>query len=308
MQFIKILVLAICCVFISSSIQAQERIKNRAENRANQRVDQKVDRAVDKAAGAIEGLFRRKKKNQEETTNEETGADAPTEQEASNEGAAGDFLSRIQFGGEEFEPYQNLVLMNLSLDMTTIDKRGKENKVSVHYTFDTWATGMVMVSEDNSARILLDNQEGYMTIISEDDGETQGIRMRQPVVDYNELLPDADSYTITDLGNNREINGYSCQEYLIEHEEGTTNAWVTNDLDVDPAVIMKAMASQMNQRKNTSSSQPFYDMPGLPIESTTVSKDGKETVIARYYDIKIGSGIDKTVFNIEGVNIMSMGF
>ncbi len=308
MQFSKIFVITISCLFIISSTQAQERIKNRAENRANQRVDQKVDRAVDKAAGAIEGLFRRKKKNEEAPSTEGTEENQGSEHVESNENVPTDILSRINFGGEDFEPYQNPVLMNLSVDMTTIDKKGKENKVSVHYTFDTWATGMVMVSEDNSARILLDNQEGYMTIISEDKGETQGIRMRQPVVDYDELLPDADSYTITDLGNNKEINGYNCREYLIEHEEGTTNAWITNDLDVDPAVIMKAMASQMNQRKNTNTVQPFYEMPGLPIESTTVSKNGNETVIARYYDINIGSNIDKSVFDTNGVNIMSMGF
>ncbi|MEL6970686.1 MAG: DUF4412 domain-containing protein [Bacteroidota bacterium] len=308
MYFIKIFVLTLSCVFLSGTLQAQERIKNRAENRANQRVDQKVDRAVDKAAGAIEGLFRRKKKNQEETPTGEPGESTSDEQMETDESAASDFLSRIQMGGEEFEPYQNPILMNLSLDMTTVDKKGKENKVSVHYTFDTWATGMVMVSEDNTARIILDNEEGYMTIISEDDGETQGMRMRQPVVDYDELVPNADSYTITDLGNTRVINGYNCREYLIEHEEGTSNIWVTNDLDVDPVVIMKAMASQMGQRKNSNSSQAFYDMPGFPIESTTVSSNGKETVTARYYDIKIGNDIDKGVFDTTGINIMSMGF
>ena len=304
MQFIKALLLILSCILISCSIQAQDRIKNRAENRANQRVDQKVDQTVDKAAGAIEGLFRRKKKNQEESNTDEN---APSEEVDVDDEAPSDFLSRISIGGD-FEPYQNPVLMNLSVDMTTIDKRGKENQVTVHYTFDTWATGMLMVSEENTARILLDNQEGYMTIISEDDGETQGMRMRQPVVDYNELLPDPDSYTITDLGNTKQIGNYNCREYLIEHEEGTTNAWITNDLEVDPAVIMKAMASQMGQRKNSGSSQPFFDIPGLPIESTTVAKNGKETVTARYYDITIGSNIDKRVFDTEGVNIVTMGF
>ena len=174
MYFIKIFVLTLSCVFLSGTLQAQERIKNRAENRANQRVDQKVDRAEDKAAGAIEGLSRRKKKNQEETPTGDPGESTSDEQMETDESAASDFLSRIQMGGEEFEPYQNPILMNLSLDMTTVDKKGKENKVSVHYTFDTWATGMVMVSEDNTARIILDNEEGYMTINSEDDCETHG--------------------------------------------------------------------------------------------------------------------------------------
>lgn len=306
MQFLKVLLLSLTCILLSDSVGAQERIKNRAENRANQRVDQKVDQAVDKAAGAIEGLFRRKGKNSNNETEPTETGDQPEETSSTAESEQGGILSRLS-NNREFEPYENPILMNLSADITTIDKRGKENKVTVHYTFDTWATGMKLVSEEGTARILLNNQEGDMTIISENDGETQGMKMRQPSINYEELMPDQSEYTITPLDNFREIDGYNCREHLIEHEEGTTNAWITTDIDIDPEVIMRAMASQMRQKKN-SSSQQLFNIPGLPIESTTVSANGKETVIARYYDLKFGDDIDKSIFDTSGVNIVNMGF
>lgn len=301
MRFYQLLFLLLICLLTVNTSHAQERIKNRAENRANQRVDREVDQAVDKAANAIEGLFRRKKKNQSSETEPGAGEGSET-----SENDASTFLSKISMNGD-FEPYQNPIIMNLSVDLTTIDKRGREQKATVHYTFDTWAPGMRLVSEDNTARILLDNQEGYMTMIGEDNGETQGMRMRQPVVNYEEMLPDENSYTITELTNIRTIEGYSCKEYQIKHEQGTTNAWITQDLDVDPAIIMKAMASQMQGAKKNNS-QPIFNFPGLPMESTTVSADGKETVIAKYYGLKFGEDVDKSVFNTDGINIISMGF
>ncbi len=307
MRLYQLLFLTISCLLSINFAQAQERVKNRAEQRANQRVDREVDQAVDKAANAIEGLFRRKKKNRDTEVNPNTThGSSDTTEPSSNETDASGILSRIRMGGD-FEPYQNPIIMNLSADITTIDKRGKEQKATVHYTFDTWATGMRLVSEDNTARILLDNQEGYMTVIGEDDGETQGMRMRQPAVDYDELLPDESSYTITELTNIRTIEGYTCKEYLIEHEQGTTNAWITQDLEVDPEIIMKAMASQMQGNKKNNN-HPVFDLPGIPMESTTVSADGKETVIAKYYDLKFGDNVDKSVFNTDGINIISMGF
>lgn len=303
MQLSRFLFVSILCLLFCVSSNAQERVKNRAENKANQRVDQKVDQAVDKAADAIEGLFRRKKKNQP-TEPEEDGEETIKDGDA-NESRGG--FPGISFGGE-FEPYENPIQMNLSLDMTTTDKRGKVQEVTVHYTFDTWATGMEMIAEEGSTRIILDNQEGKMTMVTEDDGETQGIRIRQPQVDYEEMVPDESEYTITDLGNTKVINGYNCREYLIEHEEGTTNTWLTKDIELDREAMIRAMSSQMRQRKNKSSGQQFFDIEGFPIESTTVSKDGKETITATYYNLKFGADMDKSVFDMTGVEVINMGF
>lgn len=304
MRLSKILVLSFICLLMSFAANAQERVKNRAENKANQRVDQKVDQAVDKAADAIEGLFRRKKQDDPETPAEEGEV---LEDDTTTPNTSGGGFSGINFGGE-FEPYENPVKMNLSMDMVSTDKRGRVQNLTMHYTFDTWATGMEMISEDGTTRILMDNQEGKMTVITENDGKTQGIRMRQPKIEYDDFVPEESEFTITDLGNTKVINGYNCREYLIEHEEGTTNAWLTTDLDIERDVIIRAMSAQMRQKKNNNFSTNAFAVEGFPIESTSVTKDGKETTTMTYYNLKFGADTNMDVFNTTGVEIMSIGF
>jgi hypothetical protein len=306
MKLTKLLLLSFICLLMSVAGNAQERAKNRAENKANQRVDQKVDQAVDKAADAIEGLFRRKKQDQPEgETPTEEGEVLEDGTPAPKNGGGG--FSGINFGGE-FEPYQNPVKMNLSMDMVSTDKRGKVQNLTMHYTFDTWATGMEMISDDGTTRILMDNQEGKMTMITEDGDKTQGVRMRQPKIEYGDFVPEESEFTITDLGNTKVINGYNCREYLIEHEDGTTNAWLTNDLEVDREANIRAMSAQMRQKKGNNFSANAFAVEGFPIESTSVSKDGKETTKMTYYNLNFGDDINMDVFDIRGIEIMSIGF
>lgn len=304
MKLSKLLFLSCICLLLSFAGNAQERVKNRAENKANQRVDQKVDQAVDKAADAIEGLFRRKKKDEPETPNEEGEV---IEDDTATSNNSGGMFSGISIGGE-FEPYENPVKMNLSMDMVSTDKRGKVENLTLHYTFDTWATGMEMIADEGTTRVLMDNQEGKMTMITESDGKTQGVRMRQPKVEYDDFMPEESEFTITDLGNTKVINGYNCREYLIEHEDGTTNAWLTTELEVDRETIIRAMSAQMRQKKSNNFSTNAFAVEGFPIESTTTSKDGKETIKMTYYNLKFGNDVNMDVFDIQGIEIMSIGF
>jgi outer membrane lipoprotein-sorting protein len=305
MQLSKIIFVGILCLLMSAPGTAQERAKRRAENKANQRVDQKVDDAVNKAADAIEGLF--KKKNSDNTENPPAEGEEAAPQGDSTEVREGGIFGSMGFG-EEFEPYENPVQMSMSMAMITTDKRGKVQEMTMHYTFDTWATGMEMIAEEGQTKILLDNQKGKMTVVTSDDGKTQAIRMRQPRVDYAEFMPDESEFTITDLGNTKVINGYNCREYLIEHEDGTTNAWLTNDIDADYEGVLRAMAMQTRQKKGKNGNQPIIPFKGFPIQTTTVSEDGKETVETTYSNLRFGADIDKSVFDLEGVEIMDIGF
>lgn len=312
MRMYRLLLMCLALALTTTIAHAQvtDRAKNRAEDRANQRVDQKVDQAVDKAAEKLESLFKKKSQSttepaeeQIEQTNPSATPDESTEQQPAPN--MGGIFSSLGMGGK-FEPYQNEVLMNMSMDITTTNARGKSDKMTMHMTLDTWATGINAVTEDSQSRILLDNKEGQMTVITTTKDGTQGFKMRQPVIEDTELAAEEATFKVTDLGNTRTIDGYKCREYLIEHEEGTTNIWLTKDLDIDPTVMARALAAQAKQarQKNT---MTFQKMEGFPIEATTVSKNGKDTTFAHYYNIKLGN-IDKSVFDTSGIEIMNLGF
>ena len=145
-------------------------------------------------------------------------------------------------------------------------------------------------------------------LIEEQEGQEQAMKMRQRGMDMASVQPSDDEYTITDLGNTRVIDGYNCREYLIEHEDGTTNTWMTTDLDIQLETLARAFASQSGSDQNQQMQQRFYDIDGFPIEATTVSKNGKETTYMRYSNILLGEHIDRSVFNTEGIEIMDLGF
>ncbi|MEZ4986713.1 MAG: DUF4412 domain-containing protein [Saprospiraceae bacterium] len=237
------------------------------------------------------------------TTPEEEGT--PQEETTTDDNNSSPF-GGISFGGE-FEPYQNEVLLSMSIDITNTNARGKEDKATVHYTLDTWQTGLRMEAEEAQTRIILDNEKGYMTVVtaSKDQAPT-GMRMRQRSFKTEDAVMDETEMTVTETGRTRVIDGYNCREYKIEHEHGTTHSWITNDLDLDPMVMAKAFAAQAGQGKK--GGPAMYDIAGFPIESTTVSKNGKDTSLVHFYNIRLGDDRDMSVFDLSGIEVMNMGF
>jgi len=288
----------------------KEGAKDRVENRTNQRIDQRIDQGVDRTLDKIEGLFRRKKdrSNQEENTPEDSSDIVEYDEEEMSEEEekqASDFLASLNIGGK-FEPFENLMKMNITMDVSTVNRKGKTDNVTIEYTLDTWATAIVMTSEENKVRLLMDNKEGYQTIITEEKGEIQAMRMRQMAYDISDFTPEESEFTVTETGKTRTIDGYHCREYLIEHEDGNTNSWVTSDIDIDMMGVRKALASQAKNRKIPT--QNYFEIEGFPVEATTVSANGKETTTIHFHTIKTGADTNLDVFDTTGIEVMSIGF
>lgn len=311
--YCTLLLIFTALIAVDAQAKVTDRAKNRARQRTNQRVDQKVDQGVNQALDKVEGLFRRKKNR----PTEDSGASEPNpvegtepqmdDMEEEPNTSPNDYLRGLQFGGE-FEPYENPVKMNVSMEMVVTDKKGKTQTVNMEYTFDTWATGIKYTTdEDQVMRTLLDNKEGYMTLITYDKGEPTGVRMRQQTVMVDDLSVPEDDYTMTPTGESKMINGYLCYAYRIEHEDGVTIAWLTKDIEVAYTDVIRAMAAQGGQIKYQNDEQGFaYD--GFPIQYTTTSANGKETVTATFKDFKTGSDVNFDIFKTDDIEIMNIGY
>jgi hypothetical protein len=272
--------------------EAQNPISNRIRNRVNQRINREVDRAVDKAI--------------DEALSPEEKADSIARAQAAHDSTA---QPTVTMSSGEWEPYENPY--PLSFDMTiTSSKRNREETSQVEYVMDTWRTGMRIVQEDGtSMRLIMDNQAGTVTTVMEENGAaTQAFRMRQRKFDLSDAMPDEEDFTITRTGNTRTINGYDCEEYIIEHEEGTTTAWVTNDIDMDYSMMIAAIGAQARGNQTPATGGNVYGVEGFPIESTMVSKNGRETTTSSISNIKTGDDINRAILNLEGVEVMSLGF
>ncbi len=279
---------------------AQEsRVERRAKSRANQNVDRKVDDAVDDAFNEIGNLFKKKKKPAE------TGA-TPTEETTSEEPAAATTGS-LPGNGEPWESVQNTSPVSMAMDITTTKKNGKTEEMQMKMVFDEWQIGMAVTVDKSKSRMIFDTKNGTMTTITDDGESQQGFKMKMNKLNET-MLPDASEYTVTKTGKKRTIDGYATEEYVIESKDGTTNAWITHDIDIDFSGLMGMLSNQMGAKKMASTRLYFGEENGFPIEATTVTENGKETILMHYHDIKIGAAIDRSTLDITGVKIMSVGF
>jgi hypothetical protein len=296
--------LLLCLVSTSAFAQATERAKRRAERRANQRIDQKVDEAVDKV---FDGLFGKRKKNEPAET------DAPADAERTEDNRPGtSILDRLGGSDAEWEPVRNDYPMSFRMAMSTT-KRGQTEEMIIDISLGEWKTGYRIINPEGkqgTMRIILDNQEGTMTTINEEEGkQPQGIQMSQRMFSQGNVAAvmeeKMDDYTFRKTGRIKVIDGYNCEEYEIEGPEGSGVSWVTNDIELDwPQVVQGMTMGMQGQQAMPGVNAPYQ---GFPIESVWTDAKGKETTVARYQDIRFGDDIDRSLLETGDIPIQKLG-
>ncbi|NRB47003.1 MAG: hypothetical protein HRU41_04980 [Saprospiraceae bacterium] len=326
------LILALCTLTSTMSL-AQSRAETRAKNRANQNVDRKIDQSVDKAFNKIEGLFKRKNKKkkkkkgetettQETTTQEKSGNTDQSEEEYQEEQAqnmVNNILKGMGGNDEPWEPYQNEYPMSFVMDMATTDKKGRVEKTNIQYVFDTWKLGMIYTLEDGETmQMILDNQEGSMTTVMDQDGEKQGFKMKQRKYNIPEAEEETDKtwedqgVSIKKTGRTKTTEeGYFAHEYEVTSNDGNGTMWTTEDLPINFLNVMQSSFARTQQAGNKKQAHPSmntYGVKGFPIETHFTDSKGKETVDMYIKKFKTGDQIDRSPLDTKGVKIMSMGF
>ena len=311
-----ILLLSLLFTAISLPATAQgtvERAKQRTERKANNRVDQKIDREVDKAFNAIEGLFKKKKKDESETDTATTAVDSDGEE------AANAFINMLTGGDEDFEPFENERPFTLVMTITE-EKRNKSEPAVIRLGASVDQIAMITEQTgEGTAQMIFDTQTGKTTMVTTDKkGKTQGYRMRMP--NLGKMMDEAavnvtERYEIERTGERRTIDGYDCELVIVTDTESdaVTRSWITNDLDITSQDVFGSVARMMGG-KRPQAGTPQMPVPadfgeliqGFPIESSTV--DGNQTTSMRITDIRTGGDIDRSFFDTGDVAIQDMGF
>lgn len=307
--FLSIFILLISSLSVTAQNlpdRAERRARNRAENRANNRIDRSVDGAVDGAIDAVGGLFKRKKKKRD---NEEDQADGAA---VTEEGNGGFQMPGIMTGGP-WEPYTNPKAYSLTMESTEVNRRGREETMTMKMSIDTEAFGIHIMDGDEESRMILDTQTGKITMVTNEDGEQQAVRMRMPTIQTPEEVEETieetmENMTIERTGETRVIDGYNCEKviYTNTKEETVTEAWVTDEIELT-AMDLAGPFMQMFQGKGAGSSalsQPFQE---FPIESTTTDKRDKVTTM-KVRDVKVGADADHSLLDVSGIPVQDMGF
>lgn len=284
--------------------RVERRAKHRAESKVNQKVDRTVDQAVDDVFNGLFGKKKKKKKTEEVEPPTQADEEAYEEAEAQRDAA---IAARIM--GQRTEPWEPVKNdFPISFDMSiTAEEKGKASTSQISYTFDTWLLGMQMKQEEGETMLVVfDNEKGTMTTVIEQDGKRQGYRMNRGALNQDAMDEQMDDIKITPTGNSKMIDDYFCREYLIETKQGTTNAWLTKEIQADMNQLYSGFVGAAKGRKQDNNMM-IYQQYGVLIEATTVEKDGKTTTHTKVSNIKTGDAINRGIFDIGDVEIADFG-
>ena len=76
-------------------------------------------------------------------------------------------------------------------------------------------------------------EEETITILMDQNGQKMGFKMKVPEVKLEDKQTESLKFTITPTNETKTISGYPCKKYLVDSEDNTGYAWVTEDVTVD---------------------------------------------------------------------------
>lgn len=338
---LSLLALLLCCGLSAQKTtdRVKDRATNRAENRANRKLDQKVDDAVDDAFNAVGNLFKKKKKkkknaptdNDAPTTNDtpsttpngaryddrvDDGGLAPNDgEEYEDEDEAMGAFSNFLGGSKDFEPFTNETSFSLKMVMTEVKKNGKTNANEMHIAVlpTRIATRINEVDRKGNAQEMqniFDTQDGTTTLITSENGQRSGTRVRMPSFNIDvsdEVAEELDKYTMTNTGETKVINGYNCTKWVVTNKETgeVTESWITQDIDLDAQEVFTGIM-RMSGGKPGQANNNLAPYEGMAVLTTMTDKKGTKTTV-EYQDIRVGeANVDRSILDTSGVDIQDL--
>lgn len=209
----------------------------------------------------------------------------------------------------------NTFLGSFKMNIQTTDAKGKTENTSVQYHFSKWKTAMepqVEGSEGEQMKMIMDLELRKMIMLTMDKkGEKTGIIMKMPKITFSgdslegktEQIIEGTTYKKT--GEKRTIEGYLCEKWIITNEEGTSVAWITDEVDFNLSNAFGFLGASANTPGSKGKSQKGYEMmKGFSLETTHTSKKGEVSVIT-VTNIRIGD-VGEVPFSTEGYELQDL--
>jgi hypothetical protein len=291
----KILVYAVVLMLITTELSAQgflNRIKEKAiesaTRKTEERIERKIDEKIDESLDSTESSL---KSNQSGENQQDPSAS---------------ILGKMFGGGGDVKLLDNYEFdANFVIETSLLEKDKITNlsTMKMHVPKDGQYFGMELVDEkkkDNPVMIFDFGQMAMITLTKTDEksGFAMVIKLDEELIADSDPTKD-EKVIITKQPGTKTILGYTCENYIIEHDGSITDAWITKDIKFNPAKALKALASQ--QKK----SNPYKGIPdGFALESVTTIKGEKTQSVYKVKQINLNS---KSNISTEGYQMMNLG-
>ncbi len=302
----KLFIILCALAFITTDASAQgflNKLKNKAiesatkktEERVEKKMDEKIDEGLDEAEDSM--------KSNQESTKQDEDSDAATAR----------MMSKM-FGGSADvklpEKYNFDGYFALETESVQGDKRKLNAKMIMHLDKSGDNVGMEILEADGKKMdekaksfMIFDNDlKSMITLTQSGDMNMAMIMNLDGFGDMADSLVEenSDNVKINKTGKTKSILGYSCDNYIIESEEGTTDAWISHEIKMSTFKAFQFLQSQ--QKKKNSPYSSIKD--GFVLEAESTMKGEKGKTVMRVTEVNLNKN---TSISTKGYTVMNLG-
>lgn len=275
--------------------KAVESATKKTEERIEKKMDEKIDEGLDEAEDSME--------NKEESKKQDEDPDAATAR----------MMSKMFGGGGDVKLPENYNFDgSFSMETATVsgDKSKIEAKMIMHLDKSGDNIGMQMleadgkkVDEEDKTFIVFDSELKSMITLTQSGNSGMALVMSLDGIDglADSLVDDKmDNLIINKTGKTKSILGYNCDNYIIETEDGTTDAWISHEIKMSTFKAFSFMQAQ--QKKKNATYSAIKD--GFVLEAETTLKGEKTKSIMRVTELNLNK---KSSISTKGYTVMNLG-
>ncbi|MDB4286073.1 DUF4412 domain-containing protein [bacterium] len=261
----------------------RKKVREKVHQEAEEKAEEEIEKAIEEAI----------LENEEKKPNSEQNSEVTFEENTD----PGDFTPNEFIGSLHMEIIQK--------------KKGKVTKngaSSRNFYIAEFQTAIQTLNPDGSNVIMIVDKRDNTTIMKMDDkGDKVATKMKMPKVTVDmEDTYNEENYKVTKTSDTKTIDGHLCTKYIIDSEETTTTAWITNEVEMDHRTLTSFVNIKGKGGKSMGSSQSnLYGVEGLALESHTTHKNKDESYEMFIKNIVVGT-VSKDPFNLDGYQVTDL--
>ncbi|HRH70457.1 MAG TPA: DUF4412 domain-containing protein [Flavobacteriales bacterium] len=222
-------------------------------------------------------------------------------QDAMQQGGQG--KAQIEDDTDPFVPNAFVGSFRMEMHNYKEDAELKNSPIDLHY----WSSKTMTLVQTTGASIkqdvrMLTDLEGkwqYM-LMTDAKGKRTAMKSHKKKIKMDEdLARNVPDVQVT--AETKTIDGYLCHMVISKSEEGVWTGWVTKDVQAPFADMMR----QVQQPGQNDHSEVLTGSYGMPLEYEWVDAEGKERIVCKIRDLKVGE-VDEKVFSLDGYEVMEM--
>ena len=277
-----------------NGLQAQDdkvnEVGNRAKRKTERRVDNTINDAIDDGLDAIFKKNKKKKKDKED--------DFDFDDEDTYDGSSSDNYEVVSVEDITYNQFTGSFTMDLTT--TTSGRTNPDQSGTVNYFFDRQKSAFQVNANGKPTTMIFDLPEQKVTTITQkDDGTKLAIISNRQPVKINQSRGSAE---VTRLSSTRNIDGKTCNKYLVDTDEELITMWVAESLAADFKSLMLSVQSQ-GSKDGKLAGDYLNQIDGFPLDITIESKVKDERTHARVSNLKVGS-VSQSVFSTAGAEVI----